>query len=64
MGCYFAPHDAYNLEIIVAVIGHNPIYAELLVPGDLNTYLEYLDKNELVKVIAPAMEMNGIEDMV
>ena len=63
VGCYLELRNAYNLESVVAAIGHGPRGVELLVSSDLNTDLEFLYGNEHDEAIEAAMATEELKYM-
>ena len=63
MGFYLVPCDASTLERVVAAVGQRLKGVELLVVGNFNTYLEFLDRHDRDEVIVSEMAMEGLEDM-
>ena len=61
VGLYLALCNAYTLETTVADIGHWPRGTELLVVGDFNTDMEFLDGNKCDEAIVAVMETEGLK---
>ena len=63
IGCYLAPDDARTIERVVTALGDQPRGTDLLVAGDLNTYLGATENDRRGSEITAEMTEAGVEDM-
>ena len=64
VGYYLAPRGTSTLESVVTEIVHRPRGAELLIAGDFNIDLEFMDVNERNYEIASVMVTEGLKYMM